>query len=136
MRRVNRVTRESVEESKFEAKYGVEVVRNQKTGEIKLKKRPRNEIDERIKQNMENHKRMKKGEKIMPKAAIVAPEEKKKMIKQMMTQKKQEEQEAKKQTVEEFKRDDVKFGEVVKAPPQLTVPRLAKKAETVPRVRF
>lgn len=131
MRRVNRVTQESVEEAKFEAKYGVEVVRNQKTGEIKLKKRPPNEIDERLKQNVANlRQKGKKGN-----APIVIPtQERKKLIKAMMLEKKQKDTEAKTPVIEEFKRDEVKFGEVVNAPPQLTVPRLAKKAETVPRV--
>lgn len=127
MRRVNRVTQESVDEAKFEAKYGVEVIRNQKTGEIKLKKRPANEIDEQLKQNA------RKGKK-RPTISI-APDERRKLAKAMISEKKQKEKEAKTPAVEEFKRDEVKFGEVVNAPPQLTVPRLAKKAETVPRVR-
>lgn len=136
MRRVNRVTQDSVEEAKFEAKYGVEVVRNSKTGEIKLKKKPRNEIDERLKQNMENQKRLKKGGKAIPSAVVLAPEEKKKLIKAMMAEKKQKQKELKEPEIEEFKRDEVKFGEVVNAPPQqLTVPRRAQKAETVSRVR-
>lgn len=136
MRRVNRVTQESVEEAKFEAKYGVEVVRNPKTGEIKLKKKPRNEIDERLKQNQENAKRVKKGEKAIPQAIVLAPEEKKKLIKAMLAEKKQQQQSEKEEKkIEEFKRDEFKFGEVVSAPPQLTAPRFGQKAETVPRVR-
>lgn len=135
MRRVNRVTQDSVEEAKFEAKYGVEVVRNSKTGEIKLKKKQKNEIDERLKQNMENQKRLKKGAKAIPTAIVLAPEEKKKLIKAMLAEKKQKQKESKEPEIEEFKRDDVKFGEVVNAPPlQLTVPRRAQPAETVPRV--
>lgn len=136
MRRVNRVTQDSVEEAKFEAKYGVEVVRNSKTGEIKLKKKPKNEIDERMKQIMENQKRLKKGDKAIPTAIVLAPEERKKLIKAMMAEKKQKQKVAKEPEIEEFKRDEVKFGEVVNAPPQqLTVPRKAQPAETVPRVR-
>lgn len=131
MNRVNRVTQESVEEAKFEAKYGVEVVRNKKTGEIKLKKRPPNEIDERLKQNAQNLKH--KGRKSQ--VVSIAPEERKRMAKALIQEKKQKEKEAKTPVIEEFKRDEIKFGEVVNAPPQLTVPRLAKKAETVPRVR-
>lgn len=131
MNRVNRVTQESVEEAKFEAKYGVEVVRNKKTGEIKLKKRPPNEIDERLKQNAQNLKH--KGRKSQ--VVSIAPEERKRMAKALIEEKKQKEKEAKTPVIEEFKRDDIKFGEVANAPPQLTVPRLAKKAETVPRVR-
>lgn len=127
MRRVNRVTKESVDEAKFEAKYGVEVIRNQKTGEIKLKKRPANEIDEQLKQNAQKGKKRQ--------TISIAPDERRKLAKAMISEKKQKEKEAKTPAIEEFKRDEVKFGEVVNAPPQLTVPRLAKKAETVPRVR-
>lgn len=133
MRRVNRITEESVEEAKFEAKYGVEVVRDKKTGEIKLKKRPPNEIDERLKQNAINAKRKGKA----PPASVVIPaEERKKLAKAMLQEKKkQKESESTKASgVDEFKRDEIKFGEVVLAPPQLSVPRLAQKAETVPRV--
>lgn len=133
MRRVNRVTDESVEESKFEAKYGVEVIRDTKTGEIKLKKRPPNEIDERLKQNIAHLKQ--KGKK--GKSPIVIPmHERKKLVKAMMAEKKQKESETKTPAIQEFKRDEIKFGEVVNEPPHLTVPRLAKKAETVPRVKI
>lgn len=135
MQRVNRVTQESVEEAKFEAKYGVEVVRNKETGAIKIKKRPRNEIDERIKQNMENHKRVKKGQKPVQ-AVVLAPEEKRKLVKAMLAEKKEKKLKENAPKIEEFKRDEFKFGEVVHAPPQLVTPRLAQKAETVPRVRF
>lgn len=133
MRRVNRITEESVEEAKFEAKYGVEVIRDKKTGEIKLKKRPPNEIDERLKQNAINAKRNGKTTAV---AAVVIPaEERKKLAKAMLQEKKTQKQKESEATVDEFKRDDFKFGEVVQAPPQLPVPRLAQKAETVPRVR-
>lgn len=135
LRRVNTETRNAHEEANFEAKYGVEVVHDEKTGAIKLKKRPRNEIDERIKQNLENHKRTKRGQKMEPNK-VMAPEEKKKLVKQAMAEKKEKErEEAKSKEVVEFKRDEFKFGEVVMAPPTLSVPRRAKKAETVPRVR-
>lgn len=133
MRRVNRITQESVEEAKFEAKYGVEVIRDNKTGEIKLKKRPANEIDERLKQNAAN---AKKGGRKTKAPIVIPPEERKKLIKAMIQEKKQKESETKPTEIKEFKKDEIKFGEVVNAPPQLTVPRLAKKAETVPRVRL
>lgn len=135
LRRIHTETRNAHEEANFEAKYGVEVVHDKKTGAIKLKKRPRNEIDERIKQNMENHKRAKRGQKMEPNK-VMAPEEKKKLVKQALAEKKvKEQEEAKSKVVTEFKHDEFKFGEVVMAPPTLSVPRRAKKAETVPRVR-
>lgn len=132
MRRVNRVTKESVEEAKFEAKYGVDVIRNPKTGEIQLKKRPTNEIDERLKANVANLKKKGKGKSIEP--IVIPAEERKRLAKEMIKEKKEKQSADEKPVVEEFKRDIVKFGEVVQAPPQLPLPRLAKKAETVPRV--
>lgn len=135
MRRVNRVTEESVEEAKFEAKYGVEVIRDKKTGEIKLKKRPPNEIDERLKQNAINAKR--KG-KAAAASVVIPAEERKKLAKAMLQEKKKqkESESTKASALDEFKRDEIKFGEVVQAPPQLSAPRLAQKAETVPRVNI
>lgn len=135
MRRVNRVTEESVEEAKFEAKYGVEVVRDKKTGEIKLKKRPPNEIDEQLKQNAINAKR--KG-KVSTASVVIPAEERKKLAKAMLQEKKKqkESESTKASTIDEFKRDEIKFGEVAQAPPQLSTPRLAQKAETVPRVNI
>lgn len=135
LRRVNRITHESAQEAKFEAKYGVEVVRNKKTGEIKLKKKPTNEIDERLKQNMENHRRAKKSGKSVDEVApalVLSSEEKKKLVKKMMAEKKAAKTVA--APVKDFKKDEFKFGEVVHAPPTLTTPRRAQKADTVPRV--
>lgn len=135
LRRVNRITHESAQEAKFEAKYGVEVVRDKKTGEIKLKKKPSNEIDERLKQNMENHNRAKKGGKagdVAEPGIVLSSEERKKMVKEMMAEKKSAKTVV--EPVKDFKRDEFKFGEVVHAPPTLTIPRRAQKAETVPRV--
>lgn len=133
-RRIYVETSNAHEEANFEAKYGVEVVRDKKTGSIRVKKRPRNEIDERIKQNVENHKRAKRGEKMQPMKAMGA-DERKRLVKQALAEKKQEERAAEPKPLKDFKRDEFKFGEVVMAPPQLsTVPRRAQKAETVPRV--
>lgn len=134
MRRVNRITQESAQEAKFEAKYGVEVVRNQKTGEIKLKKKPPNEIDERLKQNMENHKRAKKGGKpnAAPPAVVMSSVERREIVKKMMAEKKASRKPS--EPVKDFKKDEFKFGEVVHGPPTLTTPRRGQKAETVSRV--
>lgn len=137
LRRVNRITQESVQEAQFEAKYGVEVVRNKKTGEIKLKKKPANEIDERLKQNMEDHKRGKKSGKGADSAAagttiVLSSEQKMKLVKKMMAEKKAAKTVA--EPIKDFKKDEFTFGEVVHGPPTLTTPRRGQKAETVPRV--
>lgn len=131
LNRVHRITQESLQEAKFEAKYGVEVIRNKQTGEIKLKKKPKNEIDELLKQNKLN----KKGSKSRIAPIALAPDEKKKLIKEMLSQKK-EEKDLNKPKIDEYKRDQFKFGEVVHAPPHLATPRHAQKVETVPRVSY
>lgn len=136
-RRIYVETSNAHEEANFEAKYGVEVVRDKKTGGIRVKKRPRNEIDERIKHNVENHKRAKRGEKMQPMAAAMGADERKQLVKRALAEKKQAERAAQPTAPKDFKRDEFKFGEVVMAPPQLSsVPRRAQKAETVPRVSF
>lgn len=133
LRRVNRITRESIQESQFEAKYGVEVIRNRKTGEIKLKKRPKDELEEQMKKARKDRaiggEKKKKVNEIEVK---IAPAEKKKLVKEMIAERKKKEKQSK-QTLD-FKRDEIKFGEVVHCPPQLTVPRKATKNDTVPRV--
>lgn len=132
LRRVNRITHESLQEAKFEAKYGVEVVRNKQTGEIGMRKKPSNEIDEILRQN-----RLKgnKGAKATSAPSLVLkPEEKKKLVKEMMEKKKAAKASAAVPTIVEYKKDEFKFGEVVHAPPQLITPRGAQKAETVRRV--
>lgn len=131
LRRVNRLTQESAKEAEFEAKYGVEVVRNKKTGEIKLKKKPKNEIDERLKQNEINKKTGNKS--VKSSGIVLTSEEKREIVKELLKNKKAEKEFD--PDKKEFQRETIAFGEVVHAPPTLVTPRLAKKAETVPRVR-
>lgn len=126
---MNRITQESAKEAEFEAKYGVEVVRNKKTGEIKLRKKPKNEIDERLKQNEISQKTGKKGAKISD--IMLTTAEKRELAKEMIKKKKVEKESEKDK--KEFQRETIAFGEVAHAPPNLVTPRLAKKAETVPR---
>lgn len=63
LKRVNRITNASVREAQYEAKYGVNVIRNPKTGEITLQKRPKNEIDELLKQKQKERRLAKNGRK-------------------------------------------------------------------------
>lgn len=41
-------------EAQYEAKYGVNVIRNPKTGEISIIKKPKNEIDELLREKQKN----------------------------------------------------------------------------------
>ncbi|KAJ6638095.1 hypothetical protein Bhyg_10828 [Pseudolycoriella hygida] len=130
IRRVNRITRESIQESKFEAKYGVEVIRNRKTGEIKIKKRPKDELEEQMKKARKEKANGKKKPNKETEVKI-SPAERKKMVKELISQRKEKDKQNKQ--TDEFKKDEFKFGEVVHCPPQLSAPRKATKSETVPR---
>lgn len=133
---MKRITVETAQEAKFEAKYGVEVVRNPKTGEIKVKKKPVNEIDERLKENAKRERESKNGKKVSAVPNIVlTSDERRKMAKELMAHKKTDDKGDEKK-IEEYKKDEFVFGEVVHAPPTLATPRHGKKAETVPRVGY
>lgn len=133
LRRVKRITNESIQESKFEAKYGVEVIRNAKSGEISLRKRPQDELD--VQRKLLLQKGRKKGKAKNDELDVqLTSKERLKMAKEMIKKKKHKDTVT--NTVEEYKRDVVKFGEVAHEPPRLVKPRLGKKLETVPPVIF
>lgn len=129
-RRMYRITQESMQEAKFQAKYGVEVIRNIKTGEIKLKKRPKDELDVAF---VGRSGSQKAGNKKSVTPIKLSAEEKKKLIKEVMAQKHATKVDKQQKEVE-FKQDEIKFGEIVHEPPRLVTPRLGQKAATVPRV--
>lgn len=136
MRRVNRITSESLKEAQYEAKYGVKVIRDPNTGQISIKKKPPNEIDELLKQKKKEGKggKIKKKKKTVETKAI-DPKLAKELIKQAIREDEEEKlREIEKETME-YRRDIIKFGEIVHAPPTLSaLPRKAQKSETVPRV--
>lgn len=132
LRRVNRVTRESIQESQLEAKYGVEVIRNRKTGEIKLKKRPKDELEEQMKKARKENAIGENKKKVKEVEVKITPAERKKLVKDMIAQRKEKDKQNKQ--VPEFKKDEIKFGEVAHCPPHLVTPRKATKTDTVPRV--
>lgn len=140
MRRVNRITHDSLNEAKYEAKYGVKVVRNPKTGEISIQKKPPNEIDELLKRRRleAKHKNKKPKKKDgVNEGKAVNPKLAKEIIKQALREEKEESIKEQQKEQMEFKRDVFKFGEVVHGPPNLTaLPRKANKHETVARVSF
>lgn len=92
LKRVNRITSQSLREAQYEAKYGVNVIRNAKTGEISIIKKPKNEIDELIKEkqkskgkcNMLRNKRKEKTGKPLD------PDFAKELIKQAIKEDKEE----------------------------------------------
>ncbi|XP_065365094.1 uncharacterized protein LOC135958147 [Calliphora vicina] len=137
IRRVNRITSESLKEAQYEAKYGVKVVRNPNTGEISIKKKPPNEIDELLKQRKKQMigGKIRKNQKVTDKdVKKMDPKLVKALIKQAIQEDEQEKLKEKEKEIVEYRRDVVKFGEIVHAPPSIsTIPRKALKNETVPR---
>lgn len=112
MKRVNVETKSSMAEATYEAKYGVDVVRDKKTGEVSVKNRTA--------EHLPSTRKMKKKR-------FVPTEEQKAQIKELIKKQKEEKRIEKEGRFEEFKRDEVKFGEVVHAPPVLsTIPRMAR----------
>ncbi|KAH8271136.1 hypothetical protein KR018_001278 [Drosophila ironensis] len=140
LRRVNRITNASVREANYEAKYGVSVLRDPKTGEITIQKKPKNEIDELLKQKQRErrtNKARQKGGKVAKAKETMDPKTSRELIKRAYREAKQEEAaEAATEDKQkaEYKRDTFAFGEIVHAPPSLkTLPRKAPQNETVPR---
>lgn len=139
LRRVNRITSASVREAQYEAKYGVNVIRNPKTGEITVQKRPKNEIDELLKQKQKEHRMAGKNSRRKPNAPqkpTMDAKTSRELVKRAYKEAKDEVDSENKQSAPpaEYKRDVVAFGEIVHAPPSLkTLPRKAPKNETVPR---
>lgn len=116
--RVKRVTKESLNEAQFEAKYGVDVVRNSKTGEIQIKKRPKNDILAKKKKAGEVVTKLTTSEKLKLKKINI---KEKKLKKRELNE-------------TEYKRDEFIFGEVVHGPPELSTPKHGKKPETTAKV--
>lgn len=135
LRRVNRITTASLKEAQYEAKYGVKVVRDSKTGAISIKKKPTNEIDELLKQKRKVGKGGRVGKKKQESMKPLDPAVAKQLIRQAIQEDEDEKKRESSKKIQEYQRDVVQFGEIVHAPPALlTLPRKAQKSETVPRV--
>lgn len=132
VRRVGRETEIFLHESKFENKYNVQVKRNTETGEIEgLEKRPKDEIEEllKLKSKHKNIKKKKKKSKNPEGEVKLTKGQKRKKKIEMKKDKKLQDQ------IDEFEtfKDNVGFGEVAHAPPELKIrPRKAEK-ETIIR---
>ncbi|XP_012271705.1 coiled-coil domain-containing protein 137 [Orussus abietinus] len=130
MHRVSRETHAFVNETAFEKKYNVEVERDPGSGTVVgVKKCPKDELEELAKLKMK-HKNIGKKKKKKGNS-----EDSVKLTKAQKKKKKEEEKKIKKlQQKEDDKErvtEKVKFGEVVHAPPNLTVrPKKAKDKTT------
>ncbi|XP_034657934.1 uncharacterized protein LOC117894806 [Drosophila subobscura] len=136
LRRVNRITSASVREAQYEAKYGVNVIRNPKTGEITVQKRPKNEIDELLKQKQKEQRNAgKRGRKKTNQKPTMDAKTSKELIKRAFKEAKEEKSsDDENSPIVEYKRDTFAFGDIVHAPPALkTRPRKATKDDTTAR---
>lgn len=139
LRRVNRITHQRRLEADFAAKYNVDIQRNQETGEIKLKKRKRSEVDEIDALMNKKREQSKNGKKkfVEVEEDIQVDQPAKLTSLQKMKFKKLEKKEKKQKEKDiefaEFQHEEIKFGERVEAPPSLSIPRKATKVEGVQR---
>ncbi|CRL06067.1 CLUMA_CG019042, isoform A [Clunio marinus] len=134
MKRVNRITHQRRVEAGFAAKYNVNIVRNQETGEIKLEKKPKDEIAELMKKRRAEAKNGKKDfndekPEIENTTKLTSLEK----LKLKKASRKQQKDEEKSLAFAEYQHEVIKFGEVAQAPPSLVTPRRAEKHETAPR---
>ncbi|KAF2897691.1 hypothetical protein ILUMI_08485 [Ignelater luminosus] len=117
-----------IREKAFENKYGVEVKRNPNTGEVeKLVKRPKDELDQLMKNARKKGKNKKQKKAVNSEVPVLTKSQKRQ---KKLNEKKQ--QKMLNQLDSEFQEDNVRFGEVVHAPPNLTVSQKIAKAG-VPR---
>jgi hypothetical protein len=113
-----------IQEAKFEAKYGVNVNVDPDTGEVSVTKQPRDEINE-----MEHSSRKK-----LKKRAAETKSNKNECKKQKLKEMKKAKLEKNQDDFERFQ-DNVKFGEIVHAPPAIkTLPRKADSKDAKDRV--
>lgn len=141
LNRVNAVTTSNMKEAQFEAKYNVDVVRDDK-GEVKVKKRSEEEMLELSgksgKKKPTNDSDNEEGSESRPRkvkgSGVTKKKERfdKKRLKKEKKQKIREELAAEKAQM--YQREEIKFGEIAHAPPQIKViPRRGEKPETVAR---
>ncbi|CAG9860729.1 unnamed protein product [Phyllotreta striolata] len=132
LQRVNKLCVDTLKETEFADKYGVEIKRNE-DGEIEgVVKKPKDELELLMKQARKKEKAKEKGikKKKKPKTDQVPI----KLSKWQKRKKKLNEKEQNKEmrNIDEFKqyKDNVKFGETAHAPPSLVAPRRVKKTQT------
>ena len=119
MRRVNRDTEAFLHETKFENKYNVQVKRDFETGEIKgVEKQPKDEIEEllKLKSKHKNIKKKKKAKKLQHEPKLTKAQKQRRKIEMKKSKRYLDK-------VDEFEtfKDNIGFGEVAHAPPELKI---------------
>ncbi|KAJ4444409.1 hypothetical protein ANN_06201 [Periplaneta americana] len=126
--RLGNACHEVIQETKFENKYGVNVIRDPLTGNISLEKKTKENPDDIRKQSFRSRDKEHVGSKTLDESRLSKKERRKQKLKEA----KKAKLEKHKDEFEKFK-DEVKFGETVHAPPILkALPRKAgARDETV-----
>ncbi|XP_015111269.1 coiled-coil domain-containing protein 137 [Diachasma alloeum] len=126
LNRVHRETQNFINETVFEKKYNVQVKRNAETGTIEgLEKSPKDEIDELMKLQ-KKHKNIGKKKRTTTEPKLSKSQKRMRKLEMKKASKLQE-------NIDEFKqfREDIKFGDIVHAPPDLKVkPARIEKLKT------
>jgi len=126
--RAELTTRQYLNKSKFEDKYDVDMEKDEKTGEVKVKKRDWSYLDDGKKDEPANKWEKKKLKKIAKKE--LEKSEKIKLKKEKLKEKKLYKKNKNNDDFIGIKQDKVEFGEVAEAPPQLTAkPRKSSHLE-------
>jgi hypothetical protein len=120
LRRVDRVIEKKKQEAAYAKKYNIQIIRDEKSGEIKIKNDPasmkkKQKIDkEKLKKMIEEAKKAKKLEILNASSGLP-------LVKYHDTRKKKNNKVDKDEIV--IQQDYVKFGEVVKEPPSFKLPQ-------------
>jgi len=135
--RMNRICSEIVKETAFEDKYQVDIKKNEE-GEVEgVEKRPKDELEVLVKK-LKKEKQIKKKGKGKKKEKKNGETELKLTKSQKWARKKAEKKKkqiARKEEEYSFesRREQVRFGEIVDAPPTLVSPKKVSKLESAPR---
>ncbi|GLV44607.1 uncharacterized protein CBL_13461 [Carabus blaptoides fortunei] len=130
MVRVNEMVKTVLKESAFEDKYGVRVQRSSVTGEVEgVVKRPKDELDEMVKEAKRNEKqKMKKGKKKSDEPRLTKSQKK-----QMKLNMKKEKKAMLKTVDFDNYKDTIEFGDIVHEPPILSAPKKVAKLNNASR---
>jgi len=108
-------SRNFLNKSKFEDKYDVDVITDQVSGEVEVKKRDFKYLDDGTEEKPKTKKEKKMAkQRVLKQEKLKAKKEKFKAMKMLKKGKKKEDD------FQVLKQDKVEFGEVVQEPPQLT----------------
>nr|AEE61627.1 unknown [Dendroctonus ponderosae] len=134
-RRMNRICQDVIRETAFEDKYNVDIKRNE-DGEVEgVEKRPKDELQVLMKKVRKENKEAKTKKKKKKPRADSEP----KLTKSQKWALKQAEKKRKKQLATDQdhsylpQKEQIKFGEIVHAPPSLVAPRRVDKSQETPR---